>query len=130
MAAAIGLSLCKNKPIEVEARGIVVNFPEPMNPKAQAVLASHGMDMPEYVSKRLVESDFTEGSLVIVMESAQRNKVLALYSGATEDNVRVLADIVGEELETMDPYGEPLVTYGLCFEMLKTSIEKLVAIIG
>lgn len=38
-----------------------------------------------------------------------------------------LSTYVGDEIEVVDPYGASLQTYGLCFEVLKKSIEKLLA---
>ncbi len=32
---------------------------------------------------------------------------------------------MGDELEIMDPYGGTLQTYGICFEVIRASIQKL-----
>ena len=105
MAAAIMKQMTEGKDIDVLARGVVVLFPEPMNQKTEAVLISNG----------------------IAPDEAQRVKVIEEIEGADEDNTFVLSTYVGDEIEVVDPYGASLQTYGLCFEVLKKSIEKLLA---
>ncbi len=129
MAMAIFLSMPRKRQFVCEARGLIVQFPEPLNQKAEAVLISNGLDLTDYSTKQLMESDFTEDTLVITMESVQRQKILTEYQNATEENTRLLNELVGDELEIMDPYGGPIQTYGLCFEVLKVSIEKLMRVL-
>lgn len=116
--------------VEVLARGLVVSFPEPMNGKAEAVLISNGITLENYASEQLSESDITENTLVFTMNQKQRQKVLEKYSRTHIENVYVLTDFVGDELEIIDPYGGPLQSYGLCYETLRKSIKKLVKILN
>jgi protein-tyrosine phosphatase len=60
------------------------------------------------------------------MEDSQRQKVLERFEHATEENTFVLTSFVDEELEIIDPYGGTLQTYGICFEMLKSTLTKVV----
>ncbi len=129
MATAIFLATPRKRQFVAEARGLVVQFPEPLNQKAEAVLISKGLELKDYQSKQLMESDFTEGTLVITMEEAQRQRILADYENATEENTRTLNELVGDELEVLDPYGAPIQTYGLCYEVLKLSMEKLMKVL-
>ena len=112
---------------EILSRGLVVQFPEPLNQKAEAVMISNGINLSDYKSKQLTDEDITENTLIFVMEEPQRVKLIKNYEKAIEENTFVLTDYVGEELEIMDPYGGNLQTYGLCFETLKATIGKLVA---
>ncbi len=129
MATAIFHSFEHSRPIICEARGLIVQFPEPLNQKAEAVLISNGIELKDYSSKQLVESDFSEHTMVITMEESSRQKILNEYANATEDNTRLLNELVGDELEVMDPYGGSVQTYGLCYEVLKVSIEKLIKLL-
>ncbi|CBK75489.1 Protein-tyrosine-phosphatase [Butyrivibrio fibrisolvens 16/4] len=129
MATAIFHSFPHARPIICEARGLIVQFPEPLNQKAEAVLISNGIELKDYSSKQLMESDFSDNTLVITMEETQRQKILSEYVNATEENTRLLNEIVGDELEVMDPYGGSVQTYGLCYEVLKVSIEKLIKLL-
>ena len=130
MATAIFHATEHSRPIICEARGLVVQFPEPLNQKAEAVLISNGITLTDYSSKQLMDSDFSENTLVITMEESQRQKILNEYANATEENVRLLNELVGDELEVMDPYGGSVQTYGLCYEVLKASIEKLMRVLS
>lgn len=116
--------------VEVLARGLVVAFPEPMNGKAEAVLISNGIHIDNFTSKQLSNEDITENTLILTMEQGQRKKVLENFKNTHIENVYVLTDFVGEELEIVDPYGGSLQSYGLCYEMLRKSIKKLVKILN
>jgi protein-tyrosine phosphatase len=96
-----------------------------MNQKAEAVLAGNDIYYKEYQSKEFTPEEVDEYTLVLAMDSDVRDILLEKYSELNEDNTFVLAFFVGEELETMDPYGEPIVKYGLCFEDLKETTRNL-----
>lgn len=129
MATAIFLATPRKRQYIAEARGLIVQFPEPLNQKAEAVLISNGIELKDYSSKKLMDADFTENTLVIALEESQRQKIIAEYPAATEENTKLLNELVGDELEVVDPYGGPIQTYGLCYEVLKVSIEKLMKIL-
>lgn len=78
------------------------------------------------MSSQLSEDDFTEDTLVLVMERTQLDKVIEKYQNASLENVHVLTELVGDELEILDPYGGSLQAYGLCYETLRKTILKLV----
>lgn len=126
MAAGIFGEFALQQPLEIVSRGLVVQFPEPMNQKAEAVLISNGINMEGFVSQQLTEEDLTEDALVITMEQQQKERILEQYENATPENIQVLTEYVGDELEIIDPYGGALPAYGLCYETLRKSIKKLV----
>ncbi|MBQ8519209.1 MAG: phosphotyrosine protein phosphatase [Agathobacter sp.] len=130
MAMGILKDLTLKFDVEVLARGLVVSFPEPMNGKAEAVLISNGITLENFTSKQLKKEDITENTLVLTMEKGQREKVLSHFENAHVENVYVLTDFVGDELEIIDPYGGNLQSYGLCYETLRKSIKKLVKILS
>ncbi len=112
-------------PAEILARGRLVQFPEPMNQKTEAVLISNGISCGDYMSAQILDTEITEGTIVFCMEEDQRARLMASLPSADETNVFVLSSFVGDELEILNPYGGTLQTYGLCFELLKTTIQKL-----
>jgi protein-tyrosine phosphatase len=126
MAVGIMEDFTLHQPMEIQHRGLVVQFPEPMNQKAEAVLISNGINMEGFVSCQLTEEDLTEDTLVFTMEAVQRERILEQYENAIPDNIHVLTEYVGDELEIIDPYGGELPAYGLCYETLRKSIKKLV----
>lgn len=130
MAAGILGEYSLKKSAEILARGMIVLFPEPLNQKAEAVMISNGINMEGFMSSQLTEEDFTEDTLVLVMERVQLEKVLEKYENANRDNVFVLTELVGDELEIIDPYGGALQAYGLCYETLRKTIKKLVTLLN
>lgn len=125
MAAAIMRQLVESQNIEVLARGLVVLFPEPMNQKTEAVLISNGIVPGDFSSEPLTAADIVTGTLILTFEASQRERVLQTIDGADETNTYVLSNYVGDEIEVLDPYGAPIQTYGLLYEVLRSSIEKL-----
>lgn len=130
MAMGILKDISLKYDVEVLARGLVVSFPEPMNGKAEAVLISNGINLENFTSQQLSNEDITENTLILTMEKRQRKKVLENYENTNVENVYVLTNFVGDELEILDPYGGALQSYGLCYETLRKSIKKLVKILN
>lgn len=130
MAAGIMNEFVLKKPVEILARGLVVQFPEPMNQKAEAVLISNGINTEGFTSKQLDIEEVTENTIILTMESSDRDKVLELYPEINPEQVYVLSEFVGDELEILDPYGGALQNYGLCYESLRMTIKKLVKILN
>lgn len=130
MAMGILEDLTLKLDVEVLARGLVVSFPEPMNGKAEAILISNGITLENFTSRQLKGEEITENTLILTMERSQREKVLSHYENTHVENVYVLTDFVGDELEILDPYGGSLQSYGLCYETLRKSIKKLVKILN
>ena len=128
MAAEILKECSLKRPLDIQCRGIVVLFPEPLNQKVEAVLISNGITLENYRSSQLEEEDFAADTLVVVMESVEKQKILDMFEQVLPENVQVLTELVGDELEIMDPYGGPLQAYGLCFETLSKSVRKLAAL--
>ena len=114
-------------PVEVEARGYVVLFPEPINQKAEAVMISNGITIGKYMSSQISPEDFGDDTLVLTFSQESREKVLGIEQAK---NVYVLTDVTGDELEILNPYGAELVTYGLCFETLENTIRKLAEVLN
>ena len=130
MAEAILKEYTIRYPLEIESRGLVVLFPEPINQKAEAILISNGIDMSEKMSSQLTGEDLYPDNLLLTFEAEQREKILEQYEEASHANVQVLTELVGDELEIMNPYGGTLQSYGLCYETLNKTIQKLVNLIN
>ena len=122
---AMGLLIAQKLdfPVEIQARGLVVLFPEPLNQKAEAVMAGKGIRLENFKSTPLRDEDFSDDTLVLVFGEDHRKKILEEYPRAK--NVHVLTELTGDELEIMDPYGGDLATYGLCLESMVKPIRTL-----
>ena len=57
-------------------------------------------------------------------------KILEKYENADPENVHVLTELVGDELEIINPYGGTLQQYGLCYETMRKTIKKLVNLLN
>lgn len=125
MAEAILQSKYLLDELEITSKGIVVLFPEPINPKAEAVLVSNGLTMKDHMSDPLVREDFDDRTLVLAVSESVRQKLQSEFEpeGAL---ARVLNEYVGELQEVVNPYGGALVDYGQCFSQLEELISKLV----
>lgn len=130
MAEAIMKEYIIKYPVEIESRGLVVLFPEPLNQKTEAVLISNGISTEHQMSKQLMEEDLQPEHLIIAMEAAQKQKILEEYKDSLKAEVEVLTDLTGDELEILNPYGGTLQSYGLCYETLNKTIKKLVNLIN
>ena len=130
MAEAIMKEYMIKYPVEIESRGLVVLFPEPLNQKTEAVLISNGINVQNQMSRQLTAEDLQQGHLVIAMEAAQKQKILEEYEESLEGDVAVLTDLTGDELEILNPYGGTLQSYGLCYETLNKTIKKLVNLLN
>ena len=123
MAATIMNSLKGDRNISVSSRGMVVLFPEPYNPKAIAVLSSHGMIMPNNSSQQLTAQDFDNDTLVLTMDETQKQKIYSEFDNAI--NVYTLNEYVGEDSEgVQDPYGKGIEEYAKCFDGMYKLVKK------
>lgn len=126
MAAAI----MKTSPVadymEIESRGIVSLFPEPMNEKAKAVLASNGI-RTEHVSVPLTKADFGEDHLLLAMTKQEYSDIVDRFSD--DENLFSLPSFVLSSEEIPDPYGGPMSAYAACFDSIYDFLEELTRIL-
>lgn len=120
--------IMKNKfllgPLAVDSRGLVVLFPEPVDQKAEAVLASNGYTMEGYRSAQLMQKDIADDVLILTMEDDQKTKIWEQFECAK--HVYTLTEYVKAPGDIRPLYGEPLMVYGQCFERLSRLIDDLV----
>lgn len=129
MAGEIFKNYMKDSREKVFVRGLMVAFPEPINPKVAAVLASDGINSSEYVTAQLSEEDITEGTMVFAVDETVREAIIKKIPTANEENTYSICGYVGEELDFMDPYGGTLQSYGICYESMKNVIKKLIDVL-
>lgn len=111
-------------PLDIESRGLVVLFPEPMNQKAEAVLISNGYSVTAHEAKQLQQEDLGEDVLVLTMEDAQKEKIWENYEHA--QHVYTLTEYISLRGELSPLYGEPLKEYGKCYETMEALIGGIV----
>ena len=126
MAEAILKSKFLLSELEVESRGLVVLFPEPVNQKAEAILASHGLTMKDHTAKML--EDFDERTLILVMEDALKQRIFQEHENV--QNTWQLSEYIKEETDVTEPVGGSLADYGACYELLDSMISSLVVVLN
>ena len=103
MAAGIMKDLIVDSEVEILARGLVVQFPEPLNQKAEAVMISNGIETEGFTSAQFDESEVTPDTVIFTMETVHRERVLENYTTVLPEQIFVLSEFVGDELEILDP---------------------------
>lgn len=124
MAEMICKNMSTDEALEIVSRGLVVLFPEPINPKAEVVLINHGITIQERTTIELKQSDMDEGTLIFTMNREQKEKLTRDYDVVT--NIYTLKGFIEEEGDIMDPYGGTLVDYEECYGELSRIIKKIV----
>ena len=128
MAEAILKSKFLLSELEVESRGLVVLFPEPVNQKEEAILASHGLTMKDHTAKMLEQEDFDERTLILVMEDALKQRIFQEHENV--QNTWQLSEYIKEETDVTEPVGGSLADYGACYELLDCMISSLVVVLN
>lgn len=128
MAEAILKSKFLLSELEVESRGLVVLFPEPVNQKAEAILTSHGLTMKDHTAKMLEQEDFDERTLILVMEDALKQRIFQEHENV--QNTWQLSEYIKEETDVTEPVGGSLADYGACYELLDCMISSLVVVLN
>ncbi len=109
--------------IEVDSKGTVVLFAEPMNPKAVAIAKTRQIDMEDHCAMQLQADDFGEDILILTMTANLKSTLYEEYAEAK--NVYTLKEFVGEEGDLLEPVGGELTEYGEVFEIMERLIHKL-----
>ena len=108
---------------EISARGLVVLFSEPMNPRAEEFLQNEGICTDGFETTALTEEMLTEDTLLFTLSENTKQKVKNEYSEF--ENVYTLNEFIGEEKEVPSVYGQPQEVYEEMFALLQKYIEKL-----
>ena len=109
------------------SRGLAVLFPEPPNPKAVAIVKSHGLKVDRTNSVLFTEEECGEDTLVLTMTEREKKQIIADYTAVP--NLYTLQEFAGEPGDIEEPYGKSLAEYGALYEyldlMVKMAAQKL-----
>ncbi len=127
--APMAAQVMKEQPLladlKILSRGLVVLFPAPINPKAEAVLVSHGLTAKDHTSAQLTQEEITPRTLILTMEDNQKEKVWSSYEDAS--SVFTLAEYAGAKGDLLPLWGEDLPSYGKCLEVIEILVRSLAA---
>lgn len=107
---------------EIDAKGMIVMFPEPVNGKAVAIGKSKGYDLTGYSASAIERQDFSVDTLVLVMTEIDKKKVYDTYENAI--NVYTIKEFIGAAGDIDIPFGKSLADYGENFNVLESMIVK------
>lgn len=110
--------------LEVTSRGLVVLFPEPVNPKAETVLATHGLIMNSHTARQFKPEEVDEGTLLLTMNTVQKRRLAIDFF--INDNVYTLPEYAGEHGDVDDPYGKEAEAYEACYTKLQELVQNVV----
>lgn len=122
MAEVVYRSLSENKEVIVASRGMVVLFPEPVNPKVLTVLESRGLAPRDTETEELKAEDIGDNTLILAM--TDRLKKQAVEKFGIIPNIYTLKEYNGETGDVKDPYGGSLIEYEECFNEIVRLIKK------
>lgn len=126
MAEAIFKNIAGERPLEIISRGLVVLFPEPVNPKADAVLQANHLQASKNYSEKLTIDDITEDTLILALRETQVQKILNTLDPACD--VSTLRGFVGYKGDTETPSGD-LSNYQDAFENLDLLVKAAAQLI-
>lgn len=133
MAEAVMRSVMESQPedkrLPVFSRGLVVLFPEPINPKAMELLLGNHLEIGCGMSVALEEWDISEGTLILTMTEAEKQTVAERYPLIA--NLYTLREYAGEQGDIVEPYGGAPEDYEMVYEhidlMVKMAAQKILA---
>lgn len=129
MAEAVFRRLCEEKEIdfmEVVSRGIVVLFPEPVNPRAAQAVGDAGYKIREFQATKLTAVDVEEADLIFTITPEEKEHILTNYEEelGDEEKVFTISEAARESVGIPNPYGKEPEDYANCFLVVKRMCEK------
>jgi len=126
MAEAVMKQVCGNQ-LQVCSRGIVVLFPEPLNPMVLDTLQSCGLTPPKEYSEEFNAADLEEGTLILTMTESERDIVRTRLG--VEAGIYTLGEFTDTPGDIEIPHGCGFESYKACCEYIdflaKVAAEKL-----
>lgn len=128
MAVAIMKSMISEEDVEIVSGGIVVLFPEPYNPKIYEIMREKKILFIEDNSRQLTNEEFSENTLVLVMNKDQKHHLYREFDRAIY--VYTLREFLGKDGDIYEPYGEGIEAYYKIYDELYELISKISKIIS
>lgn len=130
MAEAVLRSVINKKnSVEVASRGRIVLFPEPLNPKAVAILKGYQMEPVKSNSEPLEKKDLTPGTLVLTMTGYEAAAIRQDFTELDDVEIVSIGDFVGKPGDIEEPHGGSLADYGACYEYIDFMVKVAAEII-
>ena len=129
MAEAVLRRLCEDREledVEICSRGIVVLFPEPVNPRAAQAVGDAGFKMKEFQAAKLTAADVEDADLILTITPEEKERILIDYEEELDDTDKVftMSEAANEPVGIPNPYGKEPEDYATCFITVKRMCEK------
>ncbi len=130
MAEAVLRRLCEEYELEdvaVCSRGLVVLFPEPVNPKAAQAVGNAGYKIREFQATKFYQEDASDADLILTITPEEKGRILADFADSLGDPSKVytVSEFAEEKIGIPNPYGKEAEDYASCFITVKRMCEKL-----
>ena len=107
--------------IEVNSRGLIVLFSEPISPKASAVLYENGCEEVTKRSSGLTQEDIDGADLILTMNKSEIDHIREHFEVNT--TCMYLGTFIDMEEEIPDVEEDSKEAYEACFELMKQAME-------
>ena len=129
MAEAVFRRLCEEHELDdvsICSRGLVVLFPEPVNPKAAQAVGDAGYKMKEFQAAKFTLADAEKADLILTITPEEKERILADYKDGlgVGSKVYTLSEFAEEKIGIPNPYGKEAEDYATCFITVKRMCEK------
>lgn len=120
MAESVMRAVDRDNVLNVGSRGLVVLFPEPLNPRAVAVMKGNGMSPCKQSSEGLEASDITSDTLILTMTKQESASVKERFPHARVSSLGLFAGKLGD---IEQPHGGSMADYGACYEYIDLLVK-------
>jgi len=112
--------------VKLSSRGLVVLFPEPVNPRAAQAAGDAGYKMKEFQATKLTGADIEDADLIFTVTPEEKERVIIDFSEELGgmDKVFTISEAAREPVGIPNPYGKETEDYATCFVTIKRMCEK------
>ena len=125
--APMASALLKKQPLlqeySIVPRGMVVLFPEPLNPRAEEILRRHHIETEGYETAAFSGEELKEDTLVLTMQENLKQKIQNEFPDFKE--VYTLCEYVSGGKEIPSVYGQTREQYEQMYELIQCYVKKL-----
>lgn len=124
IAEAILNKVKGERELEVISRGMIVLIPEPLNPKAVAILKAWKLEPLKEYSQELAKEDLTPDTLILTMTQEEAVSILERFSDCLTPDITLttLRNFTGQEGDFPVPIGT-ITEYGQFYEAMDLSVK-------
>lgn len=113
----------KKEDVEIISRGLVVLFPEPINPKVIPILKNYQIEPCKESSEEFLAADVIPLSLVLTMTERDKKNVKEMVPNY--EDIYTLGEFVDHPGDIEEPHAGSLADYGKCYEYIDFIVKMI-----